>query len=67
MENLILNMIENLTKRKNFEIHQIEEFKQKKLHDLILITSGKIMELENIIQNLSELIEYNAHFNNNHL
>ncbi|MFN8257465.1 MAG: hypothetical protein U0W24_17350 [Bacteroidales bacterium] len=67
MENLILNMIENLTKRKNFEIHQIEEFKQKKLHDLILITSGKIMELENIIQNLSELIEYNAHLNNNHL
>lgn len=58
MEYLILNLIEHLTNRRNQEIINIEKFKQNDAKDLILITSGKIMELDNIIQNLNEMLNY---------
>jgi len=59
MEYLIKNLIEHLINKRNQEINNIEKYKQNEVQDLILITSGKIMELDNIIQNLNEMVNYN--------
>lgn len=59
MEYLIKNLIEHLINKRNQEIKNIEKYKQNDVPDLILITSGKIMELDNIIQNLNEMLKYN--------
>jgi hypothetical protein len=59
MEYLIKNLIEHLINKRNQEIENIEKYKQNEVQDLILITSGKIMELDNIIQNLNEMVNYN--------
>ena len=59
MEYLIKNLIEHLINKRNQEIKNIEKYKQNEVQDLILITSGKIMELDNIIQNLNEMVNYN--------
>jgi hypothetical protein len=61
MEHLIINLIGHLSKRKFQEIKNIEKYKQNDAKELILITSGKIMELDNIIQNLNEMITYETH------
>jgi len=60
MEYLIKNLIEHLINKRNQEIKNVETYKQNDVHDLILITSGKIMELDNIIQNLNEMLNYNT-------
>ena len=60
MEYLIKNLIEHLINKRNEEIKNIKKYKQNDVPDLILITSGKIMELDNIIQNLNEMVNYNA-------
>jgi len=60
MEYLIKNLIEHLINKRNQEIKNIEMYKQNDVPDLILITSGKIMELDNIIQNLNEMVNYNT-------
>jgi len=65
MEYLILNLIDHLTNKRNMEIINIEKFKQNDAKDLILITSGKIMELDNIIQNLNIMITYESHLKSN--
>ena len=61
MEYLVKNLIEQLINKRNQEIINIEKYKQNEVPDLILITSGKIMELDNIIQNLNEMISYHTH------
>ena len=60
MEYLIKNLIEHLINKRNQEIKNIEKYNQNDVPDLILITSGKIMELDNIIKNLNEMVNYNA-------
>jgi len=60
MEYLIKNLIEHLINKRNEEINNIKKYKQNDVPDLILITSGKIMELDNIIQNLNEMVNYNT-------
>jgi len=60
MEYLIKNLIEHLINKRNEEIKNIKKYKQNDVPDLILITSGKIMELDNIIQNLNEMVNYNT-------
>jgi len=60
MEYLVKYLIEQLINKRNQEIKNIEKYKQNDVPDLILITSGKIMELDNIIQNLNEMVNYNS-------
>jgi hypothetical protein len=59
MEHLIQNLIEHLINKRNQEIKNIEKYEQNDIPDLILITSGKIMELDNIIQTLNKMLDYN--------
>ncbi len=60
MEYLIKNLITFLISKRNQEIKNIETYKQYDIKDLILITSGKIMELDNIIENLKEMLKYHS-------
>jgi hypothetical protein len=65
MEHLIINLIDHLKIRRIQEVKNIDKYKLNDVKDLILITSGKIMELDNIIQNLNEMLKYNTLINSN--
>ena len=59
MEYLVRNLIDQLINKRNQEIKNIEKYKQNEVQDLILITSGRIMELDNMIKSLNEMLNYN--------
>ena len=59
MEYLIKNLIENLINKRNQKIQDMKMYKQEEVQDIILVTSGRIMELDNIIQNLNQMLNYN--------
>jgi hypothetical protein len=59
MENLIKNLVEHLIAERDNEFVNIEKYKQEGDKDLILISSGKLMELDNVIQNLNEMLKFN--------
>lgn len=61
MEHLVNNLIEHFINKRNEELKNIEKYKRCDVQDLILICSGKIMELDNIIQNLREMLIYHNH------
>ncbi len=58
MEHLLINLKENLVQRKLNEINKVMALKEVD-RDLILISSGKIFELEFLIKSLNEMIQYN--------
>jgi len=58
MEHLIMNLKHNLILRRNNEMKNILEFNQETDKDLILISSGKIVELDFLINSLEEMIIY---------
>lgn len=59
MEHLVNNLIERLKTRRTQEMMKIEKYKEDNLKDLIFISSGKVFELDAIIQELNELMDYN--------
>jgi hypothetical protein len=58
MEHLIIDLKENLVKRRKNEVVKIEELSKEGYKDLILICSGKIFELDSVIKSLDEMINY---------
>jgi len=58
MEHLIKNLIEQLVSKRELEFSYIEKYKKDELNDLILISSGRIFELDIVIQKLNELLDY---------
>ena len=58
MEYLIRNLIEQLIIKKELELNYIEKYKNDGLNDLVLISSGKVLELEVVIQKLKDMIGY---------
>jgi hypothetical protein len=58
MENLIKNLIDHLTEQRFKEYEKIEEYKKHDNNDLILITSGRLMEMDSIIQHLNEMLRF---------
>lgn len=60
MENIIRSLIKQLIVMKEYEISQIEIYKNGEFNDLILISSGKIIELDNVIQKLIDLLNYHT-------
>lgn len=58
MEQLIKNLIDHLTDKRLLEYENIERYNQDDSKDLILITSGKLMELDIIIQRLNEMLKF---------
>jgi translation initiation factor 2 gamma subunit (eIF-2gamma) len=58
MEHLIIDLkLDLILKRKN-EISNIEEFNKETEKDLILISAGRIIELDFLIKSLEEMINY---------
>ena len=57
MELLIKNLIERLSNRKRSEMAWFEKYKREDLRDLMLISSGKIMEIDYVIRELKNLIK----------
>jgi len=58
MEQLVIHLVENLIQRKQNEINKISAMDEKNDHHQVLISSGKVMELEFIIRRLNEMIQY---------
>jgi hypothetical protein len=52
MESQIKVLIERLTRRKNNEMACFAKYKNEGLQELMLISTGKLMELDNIIREL---------------
>jgi hypothetical protein len=67
MEQLIKNLIDHLAECRLQEYEKIEKFKKDESKDLILITSGKIIEMDLIIQYLHEMLEFNSRIKSIHL
>ena len=55
MNQLMKNVIERLSKRKNHEMANFAKYKSEELHESMLISSGKIMEIDYLIRELKEL------------
>jgi hypothetical protein len=58
MEHLVIDLKLNLILRRKNEIKKVEEYNTETDKDLILISSGKIIELEFLIKSLEEMINY---------
>jgi len=59
MEYLIINLKEKLLIRRKNEYNLIRKATEDNNRELLFITAGKIQELDLIIDNLRELINYN--------
>jgi len=58
MENLIIDLKSKFILQKQNELIKAHEYKDEKDKELLLITTGKILELDNIINSLSNLLNY---------
>lgn len=58
MENLILNLKENLIVRKNNELARLQKYDVEINKELILISSGKIIELDQLICHIENMLNY---------
>jgi hypothetical protein len=58
MEHLVNKLKLNLILRRKNEMKKIQEFNKETDKDLILIFSGKILELDLLIKSLEEMINY---------
>ncbi len=60
MEYLIKDLMARLSERKSNEIILMGRYKKENMNDLILISSGKIMELDKMIRDLEDLVRYHS-------
>jgi hypothetical protein len=56
MEYLIKDLIRKLTVKKISEFSRIQKHKENK--ELMLVSSGRILEIENLIKDLQDMIIY---------
>ena len=64
MEHLIMDLIEQLKKKREIEFKMTETHKVNHLNELVLIASGKIMEIDEVIRSLEDLLKYHTHGGN---
>lgn len=60
MEYLIKDLMERLSKQKRSEMAHFEKYKEEDLRDLMLISSGKIFEIDCIISELKAMLKYKS-------
>lgn len=58
MEHLVINLKQNLIQRKMKEMKLIENLNSEADRNLILVSTGKIFELDFLIKRLDDMIEY---------
>jgi hypothetical protein len=59
MENLICDLKERLIIRKNIELERVRKLDPVKYKDLLLISSGKIFEIDQLVGFLDDVLNYN--------
>ena len=60
MEYLIKDLIEKIAKRKKSEMDYFAKYQNEELKEPMLISSGKILEMDHMIHELREMINYNS-------
>ena len=60
MEQAVKGLLDRLSKRKYNEMAWFEKYKSEERQELIMISSGKIMEIDNVISELRQLIKYKS-------
>lgn len=60
MEYLIKDLMERLSKQKRNEMAHFEKYKEEDLRDLMLISCGKIIEVDYIINELKAMLKYKS-------
>jgi len=60
MEYLIKDLMERLSNRKRNEMAYFDKYKDEDLRDLMLISSGKIFEIDFIINELKAMLKYKS-------
>lgn len=63
MEYLIKDLLQKLSSRKLEEMALIDKYKNEGLQELLLIASGKVMELDRQICDLNEMLNYHSKTN----
>lgn len=58
MKNLVVNLKENLILRRKKEVSRMLEMKKDSERDLLLIASGRVYELDFMIESLDDLLAY---------
>jgi hypothetical protein len=58
MENLIIDLKEKLLRRRELEMNRIQNSDKEKDSKIILISSGRIFELDHIIESLENMLTY---------
>jgi GTPase Era involved in 16S rRNA processing len=58
MKYLVIDLKENLKARRKKEISFLENLNAEKDKDIILISAGKINELDFLLEQLNELLDY---------
>jgi hypothetical protein len=58
MEQLIENLIDHLTEKRLKEFEKINGFIKDDNKEIILITSGRLIELDAIIQHLNDMLKF---------
>lgn len=64
MEQLVIHLLESLNQRKQIEINKISGLDKMNDHHQILLSSGKVVELDFLIQRLNEMIQYHNSIKN---
>lgn len=57
MDHLLKGLLDKLSSRKRNEMAHFEKYKEEELNDSILISSGKIMEIDYLASELKALIK----------
>lgn len=58
MEHLLIDLKENLILRKKNELKKVNDWDKVSDRDLLLISSGKLFELDFMINVLNEILQY---------
>ena len=61
MELLIKDLKEKLLIRRKKEYERMEQYNKDNINDLMLISSGKIFEIDFLINSINEMITYYEH------
>ncbi len=61
MELLVRDLIEKLLNRRKKEYERIQQYNQDDVNELTLISSGRIIEIDFLINSINEMITYYEH------
>lgn len=60
MELLIKDLIRKIAEKRNKELELIEQYKKNNIKTTVFISAGKIIEMDNLMKDLIELLQYNS-------